>query len=515
VVALAAREVITDRLEGAANNYVNTKMKHTHANGVVMSPLNSVTEQGQPYFVIRDFPPRSQEGAPVITESRIYFGEHIKDYVIVGTKDKEQDDVLSSGYSYKGDAGIPLTFLNRLLFTVKYSDIKLLASDQITSESKLLTNRSVLSRVQKAAPFLTFDSDAYILIDDAGKLKWVIDGYTTSPWFPYSQYNGDINYIRNSVKAVIDAYNGSVDFYIVDKQDPIIRSYNRIYPTLFNPAPFPEDLAKHLRYPGTIFRMQSDLLKRYHVDNVAVFYEKRDAWATPQEKQSPDKDINVEPYYGMIKMPDSKKEEFVLMQPYTSANKSNMKSLLAASCEGEGFGKLIIYNFLNNDNISGPYQIDNKISSDEAITKEIAQIKQADLSVTQGKIIIVPINNSILYIKPIYVTQTKNSDKTPELKKVIVAYNDKLASEPTLDEALNTLFGVNRPAVVISNEESIEDIVNNVVDSFEEMTGFSKQGDWENYGKALKKLEGFIQVLKEKNEKNAEINELPPLTKEQ
>ena len=240
-VSLSAREITTDRIEESAKNYINTKMKYTHGSGVVMNPVNRITEQGQPYFIIRDIPPRSLDGAPEVTQPRIYYGENMSSYVVVNTKDREIDDIAGGGYDYTGSSGIQLSWLSRIVYAAKLGDVKLLVSDQIDSKSKLLANRSVLSRVHMAAPFLNFDPDIYILIDGVGRLKWIVDGYTTSQWFPYAQYSGDINYIRNSVKAVVDAYDGTVKLYIVDESDPIVRSYRRIYPTLFEQTPFPKD----------------------------------------------------------------------------------------------------------------------------------------------------------------------------------------------------------------------------------------------------------------------------------
>ncbi len=498
-VAISAREVVTDRLEGAAKGYVSTKMKYTHANGIVACPVNSVTEQGQPYFIIRDIPPRAQEGAPEVLVPRIYYGEHMKEYVIVGTKDNEQDDISASGYSYKGSGGVPLTLPNRLLFALKYNDFRLITSNQITKESRLLTNRNVLTRVKKAAPFLTFDNNPYLIIDSVGRLKWIADGYTVSQWFPYSQYSDGINYIKNSVKAVVDAYNGDVDFYITDEADPIIRSYRRIYPMLFSQYPFPEDLANHLRYPEGMFKMQAELLKKYHITTAAELREKDQIWAIPLEKHHEDKDVNVEPYYGIIKMPDTKAEEFALIQPYAQSSKTHLVSMLTAVCGGNNYGRLAILNLSGESKENGPYQIENLIHNDAAISKELMQLTQSDFAVSRGRLMAVPIKNSILYVEPIYAVSNKNTGQLPELKKVIIAYGDRIVAKPTLDEGLRAIFGVNRPAVVISNEETLKEIIEKVVDGFEEMAELSRQGDWENSGRALKRLEGDIQALKEKS----------------
>ncbi|OQB15770.1 MAG: hypothetical protein BWY15_00483 [Firmicutes bacterium ADurb.Bin193] len=506
-VAIAAREITTERLDDTAKNYINTKMKYTHGTGVVMNPINRITEQGQPYFIIRDIPPRSLEGAPTISQPRIYYGETSRDYIITGTRDKELDEIETEGYTYTGSGGIRLSFLNKLIYAFKHGDINLLISDQISRDSRLLKNRNVLERVKMVAPFLSFESDIYILIDDFGRLKWVVDGYTSSSWFPYSQYSGsgDINYIRNSVKAVVDAYDGEVKFYVTDEGDPIIRSYRRIYPTLFEQSAFPSDLARHIRYPEGIFKIQSEMLKRYHVDNSADFYEKRGIWAYAKEKYMGEEEVYVEPYYNLMKVGGGKSEELVLMQPYTLLNKTNMVSWLAARSSPENYGKLVCYNFGNNENVYGPYDIENKIDNEPSIAQELALWNRSGSEVVRGNLLVIPIENSILYVEPIYISAGTEYGRLPEVKRIVVAYGERVVSKPTLDEALKTLFGVNRPTLVTTNEESLEDVINRVVDSFNDVKAFSKDADWENYGKALRELEDNIQSLKEKNEENAQI----------
>ncbi len=495
-VAVSAREVTTDNLDETAKNYINTKMKYTHGTGLVMNPINRVTEQGQPYFVIRDIPPRSLEGTPEISQPRIYFGETMQDHVIVGTRDKELDDIDTEGFSYDGAAGIRLTLMNRFAYALKYGDFKLLVSDQISSDSKILTNRVVMERVRKAAPFLTLDSDAYLLIDGGGRLKWVVDGYTSTKWYPYSQYNGDINYIRNPVKAVVDAYDGSVKFYITDRSDPIIRSYERIYPTLFEQTGFPSDLAEHIRYPEDIFKIQAEMLKRYHINNAGDFYEKSGVWAAARQKYMGDKPQNIEPYYTLMKVQGGTREEFVLMLPYTPLGKDNMVSWLAARCGAENYGQLVCYRFGQNENVYGPYDIEKKIDNDPALAQELALWGD---SVVRGNLLVIPVKNSILYVEPIYISSGKDKGQLPEVKRIVLAYGDRIVAKPTLDEAIRSMFGVNRPTVVTTNEESMDDVIQRVIKSFDDVKAYSKQNDWENYGKAIKELEENISVLREKN----------------
>lgn len=506
-VSLSAREITTDRIEESAKNYINTKMKYTHGSGVVMNPVNRITEQGQPYFIIRDIPPRSLDGAPEVTQPRIYYGENMSSYVVVNTKDREIDDIAGGGYDYTGSSGIQLSWLSRIVYAAKLGDVKLLVSDQIDSKSKLLANRSVLSRVHMAAPFLNFDPDIYILIDGVGRLKWIVDGYTTSQWFPYAQYSGDINYIRNSVKAVVDAYDGTVKLYIVDESDPIVRSYRRIYPTLFEQTPFPKDLEKHLRYPKGIFKIQAEIMKRYHVGSAADFYGKQGVWTEPKEKYEGDKPVITEPYYNVIKLKGEDRAEFVLMQPYTYASKNNLVATLVARCRPGHYGNLVVYNFIQDEDIPGPFDIENRIDSDSSLSQEIAQWKSEKATVIRGNIITVPIKNSILYIEPIYTLSGGDYGEAAKVRRVVVAYGDKMVARPTLDEAIGALFGVSMPAVATTNEETLAEVAQRAVKSFEEIKAHSQNSDWESYGKAMQELEYNINALREKIVEEQEEND--------
>ena len=499
-VFVAAREMNKEKLDDSAKNYINQKMKYTHGMGVVMNPVNRITDQGQPYFVIKDVPPRSIEGAPAITQPRIYFGQQADDYVIVNTRDKELDEIETTGYSYEGLAGIKLDFMNRLIYSTALGDFNMLVSDQINSDSKLLLNRNIQQRIKKAAPFLSFDQSATILVDAEGKLKWVIDGYTSSAWFPYSQQSGNFNYIRNPVKAVVDAYDGSVKFYIIDRSDPIIRSYEKIYPTLFEKDEFPTDLASHVRYPETLFKVQAEILKKYHITDPREFYEKRGMWATSMEKYEGDKLREVAPYYSLMKLAGSDKEELVLMLPYTLVNKDNMVAWLAARCSMQNYGQLVEYNFNQNENIYGTSQIENRIDTDPVISQERTLWGQGGSSVIRGNILVIPIENSILYVEPVYISSGKDEAALPEIKRIIVAYNDKVVSKPTLDEGIKALFGVNRP-VMVNENDTLESVIQKALQKFDEMKGFSKQNDWENYGKSMKELDDTMQNLKGKTNK--------------
>ncbi|GHV44598.1 UPF0182 protein [Clostridia bacterium] len=493
-VWISAREIAAGRSGG---DYISERMRYTHGNGVVMSPVGSVTEQGQPYFTLRDIPPRAQSGAPPVHEPRIYYGENTSDYAVVGARGGEFDET-DSDYRYNGNTGIRLTLLNRVLYAFRYGDPQLLYADRINADSRLLTNRQVLRRVRAAAPFLTFDGDIYMLIDGEGRLKWVADGYTTSKWFPYAQYSGDINYIRASVKAVVDAYDGTVKLYITDGADPIVKSYHRIYPTLFEDQPIPATLAEHFRYPIGIFKTQSEILKRYHVENAQEFHEKQRVWAATREKQSGDKYQPSEPHYGVIKLPGEQREELVLTQAYTTAGSDAVVAFAAARSAPGHEGQVMLYRFANPEGVRGTYAVEGMIDGDATLTADVAAWVKGGGIVVRGAILTVPIRGSLLYVEPIYVSAGSDPDQLPELRRVALVYGEKVVVKPTLDEGLKAMFGASRPTVVTTNEETLEDVISRVLQSFDEMKGFSRETDWENYGKSLRELDDNMGALRER-----------------
>ena len=504
-IMVSVREFDEEKLPSSSKSYINKKLRYTHGYGITANPTNSATEEGQPNYIIKDIPSLSESGAPQIMQPRIYFGEKTNDYVLVGTKYNELDYIEGDKtieYSYTGKAGIPLNFLNRIIFSAKKLDPMLLVSSYITNDSKLLINRNVLDRVKKAAPFLNFDNDPYIVINEDGTLNWVIDIYTTTNLYPYSQTYSGINYIRNSAKAVVDAYDGTVTFYITDMQDPIIRVYSRMYPSLFSFDPMPQSVYAQCRYPEYMFNLQSEVFKTYHVSEPEALYSDSDIWTTAKEKYAQEETCDVVPYYNLMDL--GKGDDLVLMQPYTPQGKENLVAWLAASSNFDTYGNLTAYTFPKGKTIYGTLHIENKIDNDPNISKEISLWNQGGSKVIKGNLLVIPVKNSLLYVEPIYIT-AKNSAALPEIKRVVAAFGDKVAMEPTLKASLEVLFGAKKPTVSQGEtaKKTIEELINDAVLKYGEIETFSKDGNFESFGQALDELGKIINDIKsETEEKN-------------
>ncbi|MBU5449875.1 UPF0182 family protein [Acetivibrio sp. MSJd-27] len=521
-IALAPREFNKEKLDTTTTNFINERLRFTHGFGAVGIPVNQVTKEGQPAFFIKDIPPQSTQGFPEITQPRVYFGESTNDYVVVNSGYKELD--YSQGqedaeFSYDGQAGISMNLFNKVLFSVYNTDFQMLISSFIDENSKILINRNVLERVSKVAPFLEVDNDPYMVINEEGKLKWVVNCYTTSSEFPYSQpvsFNGrPINYIRDSVKAVVDAYDGTVDFYITDPNDPIVQTYKKIYPRFFNENPLPADIASHLQYPEKMFKVQSTVFKKYHTTNTDTFYNRTDVWEYCKEKVQGEAKP-VEPYYSLMPL-FGEKEELILMIPYTLSNKDNLVAWLAVSCDAQNYGKMALYTFPKGENVYGTMQIANRIDSDPNISKEMTLWSQGGSSVTRGNMLVVPVKNSLLYVQPVYISSS-NDSSIPELKRVIVAYGDKIVMEATLEDCLMKLFNYKlesdlqgeastAPSVVEPPESGQENptvtpaVVPNeseqkVVELYDRMKAALSKSDWTEFGRSMEELEKEINKLR-------------------
>ena len=444
-VMLSARELDITRLTSEARTWVNDHLVFTHGYGLVMSPVNRISAEGLPEFYIKDIPPQSLVGL-AIGRPELYYGLLANQYVIVKTRTKELDYPQGdqNAYStYVGGGGVPLGVpLAKLAFTVRFGATPLLLSNDVTSDSRIMIYREIRERVAHIAPFLVFDHDPYLVLVD-GRLYWIADAYTVSSGYPYSRPTGDLNYIRNSVKVVIDAYNGTTRFYLVDPEDPLAQTYGRIFPGLFQPlSAMPGGLVAHLRYPADLFTVQAQVYSTFHMKDPRVFYNREDLWAFPNEllAGSPQP---LEPYYMNLRLDPAQGEEFALILPFTPAGKDNMVAWMAGRSDLPHYGRLLVYRFPKDRTVFGPMQIEARINQDPVISSLITLWNQQGSQVIRGNLLVVPIADALLYIEPLYL-QAEGS-ALPELKRVIVAYGTRIAMEPTLEDALARIF-VTSPA---------------------------------------------------------------------
>ncbi|MCK4778018.1 MAG: UPF0182 family protein, partial [Actinomycetia bacterium] len=454
-VLLSARELDKKDLTSKAQTWVNNRLVYTHGYGLCLSPVNEVTEEGLPNLFIKDIPPVFTTDLK-LDKPELYFGEGYDDYVFVKTKTKEFDypkGDINEYTVYEGNGGIPLSsFLRKVIFSWKFGDLKMLMSDAITKESRIIIRRQITERIRTIVPFLSLDHDPYLIVSK-GKLYWMADAYVVSDMFPYShpyqdaaRRSYDFNYIRNSVKIVVDAYNGDVDFYMTPEEDPLILAYKKIFPNRFKDfSEMPEDLKSHIRYPEDLFMIQSNVFTEYHMTDPQVFYNREDLWEIPNEifgggsEGSENRKQMMEPYYIIIKLPDSEKERFVLMIPFTPTNKNNMVAWFSANCDFPGYGELLVYKFPKQKLVYGPMQVEARIDQDSEISKLLTLWGQKGSSVIRGNLLVIPIGKSIMYVEPLYL-QAEES-KFPELKKVILSYGSKIAIDDNLEGALEILFG--------------------------------------------------------------------------
>ena len=505
---LTAREI--DESKRGNDSWLNTHLKYTHGYGVALSRVDKVTASGQPDVLIGNIPPESTVEEIQIERPEIYFGELSNDYIIVGTDEKEFDypDGESNKYTtYEGDAGIKMNFFNRILFSIREGSIKMFTSSNIDSNSKIIINRNVMERVRTIMPYLNYENDPYMVTVD-GKLYWMIDAYTSSSYYPYSEPYGEenINYIRNSVKVVVDAYNGDVDFYIVDSEDPIATTFAKIYPTLFKSFDqMPEGLKAHIRYPNYLFQIQASVYGKYHMEDVNVFYQKEDVWDIASEIYGMEKQ-QMQPNYYIAKLPGEEKAEFFNSLPFTPKSKQNMTALMVARNDGDNYGQLVLYQFPKSRTIYGPEQIEAQIDQNTEISKEFALWNSSGTKYRRGNMFIIPINTSVLYVEPVYL-EAQNSS-IPEVKRIIMAYNDEIAYEETLAECLVSLFGdgaeegVNEAGTgeslngeQTSEEMSQAELIAAAAEAYENAVEAQKKGDWASYGKYMDELEKYLNKL--------------------
>ncbi len=440
---LAARELDQSKLQPESKTWVNLHLTYTHGYGAVVARVNAATGEGLPDLFVLDIPPRSRVPDLNITEPRIYYGELDNDFILVNTDAEEFDypkGDTNVTTTYEGTGGLQIGSLPRkLAFTLRFGTLKMLLSDSLTSESRILFRRAIQERVQTIAPFLSYDRDPYLVIRDDGSLVWIWDAYTTSTHFPYSQPRANgVNYIRNSIKVVVDAYNGDVTFYQIDPDDAIATTLGKVYPGLFVPGDqLPEDLRRHLRYPEDLFSIQANVLAAYHMTDPQVFYTKEDLWEIPTELYAND-EVPVVPYYVIMALPGEAKEEFLLLQPFVPLQKKNMASWLAARMDGDHYGELVVFDFPKDKLVFGTAQIEARISNDPDISAQLTLWNQSGSQVIRGNLLVIPIEDSVIYVEPVYLQSTENP--IPQLPRVIVAYADRVVMEPTLTMALEAVF---------------------------------------------------------------------------
>ena len=508
-VTLAARELDPSLLSANAQTWVNLHLLFTHGNGVVMSPVTQKSAEGLPIFYLKDIPPIAT-GGPPITEPRIYFGQGSPGYVIVKTGTPEfdypkgKDNVYAR---YDGGDGIPIGGIGwKALFAWQMDDLNILLSNYIASESRILLHRNIKDRVGTIAPFLQLDRDPYVVISE-GRLYWIQDAYTTSEWFPYAnpEPGGDINYIRNSVKIVIDAYNGTVTFYVADAADPIVATYRQIFPSLFKPFDaMPPDLQRHIRYPEDLFTIQALQYRAYHMDAPEVFYNREDLWQFPREPTAPDEmnaggETRMAPYYIMMRLPGEPQTEFFLMLPMTPSKRENMIAWLAARCDLPEYGKLIVYEFPKDKLVYGPFQIEALINQNTEISQQISLWNQMGSRVIRGTLLVVPIGNSVLYVSPLYLRA--QSGQLPELKRVIAAYGDRVVMEETLPAALAALFKGSAPVASLptpagsSPSGPADERAQQALAGYGRAIDRLRAGDWAGFGAELDALRPLLEEL--------------------
>lgn len=461
-VFIGARELNIDNLQETAQTWVNRYLRYTHGYGVVMSHVNDITAQGQPQYMVQDIPP---EGDLEVSKPQIYFGEGQFPNVIGNSKTEEFDypeGEVNASTKFDAETGIPMTRFNRLLFAIREKSFRMLVTDQITEESQYLETRNIKDRVERIAPFFDYDEDPYVVIREDGSLAWIIDAYLSADRYPYSEaHSGQENYIRNSVKVVISAYSGEVDFYVVDDEDPVLQTYVNMFPDLFTHE-IPDDVQSHFRYPEKMFTVQSSMYRTYHMENLEVFYNREDFWEFPTEKYY-DKDIQMKPSYITMTMPESDEEEFILMIPYSPKNRQNMIAWMGVRNDGDNYGELFVHRFPKQKNIYGPQQIENRINQDSHISQQLNLWSQGGSQVIRGNLLTIPIEDTVFYVEPIYI-QSSNETSLPEVKQIVVAYGQHIVMEPTFDEALEEILELVEKEGVDLDAGEMEDIDGDPVD---------------------------------------------------
>jgi uncharacterized membrane protein (UPF0182 family) len=510
-VLLSPRELNSASLP--TRTFINERLTFTHGMGLTLGPVNQVTEEGLPVLFIKDLPPVSSVSLRV-TRPEIYFGELTDSWVFARTGQKEFD--YPSGdenifTSYQGSGGVRVgSFWRRLVLAAYLRSLKVLLSSDITNDSRAMYLRNIRERARMALPFLLFDADPYIVIDAAGRLRWILDAYTATSRYPYAQpVSNGTNYMRNSVKVVIDAFDGTVTAYLADPADPLVRTFAKVFPGIFQPLDsMPADLRAHLRYPEDLFRLQSDMYGTYHMDEPQIFYHREDQWQKPVLSVAPER---ADPFlrHMIMRLPEERQAEFILMAPFTPRGKDNLASWMVARNDGAHYGQLVVYRFPKQSLVFGPSQIVNRINQETEISRQVSLWDQRGSQVIRGNLLVIPIEESLIYVQPLYLRAEGGS--IPELKRVVVAHQNQVVMEETLEEGLSRLFGgqggggggaVESSRVAAApgaaaqpdNARAI-DLARRAAESYRRAVEAQRAGDWARYGEELSRLEEVLRQL--------------------
>jgi len=522
-VHIAARELNSESLP--TRTFINSRLTFTHGMGVTMAPVNQVTSEGLPVLFIKDVPPVSTVSIK-LTRPQVYYGELTNEYVFVGTGQPEFDYPAGDKNiytKYTGRGGVPIgSFLRRVLYAFQFGSLKILLSDDIKGSARVLYRRNVMDRATTAMPFLDFDNDPYIMVTDGGQLKWILDAYTTSDAYPYSQRTADgTSYMRNSVKVVIDAYDGTVDAYIADPNDPVVQTYARIFGGIFKPiSAMPADIRKHVRYPGDLFRIQTALHATYHMTEPDAFYHREDQWQFPSGLN---KTTNENPFmrHIIMRLPGEKNPEFIFMTPFTPRGKDNLAAWMVARMDGENYGKLSVYRFPKQSLVYGPKQIANRINQDTDISRQLTLWDQKGSEVIRGELLVIPIEESLIYVQPIYLRA--EGGNIPELKRVVVAHENRVVMRETLEEGLDALFGSGAAAETRTNAQdslstlgvepsvvgggavpstgaapsgAVSALLREAQTHYDRAIAAQRAGNWTEYGREIEQLGVTIRALR-------------------
>jgi uncharacterized membrane protein (UPF0182 family) len=499
-LTLSARELDINRLPSQGRGFVNETLTYTHGYGVVASPVRQVVGEGLPNLIARDIP---QAGDLKVDQPSIYFGQLTNHYVLAPSAQKEFDYPSGSGdvyTNYTGTHGVVLSGANRLLYAAYMGDLNLLITSQVNANTQILYRRNIFDRVREIAPFLSYDGDPYIVVAD-GKLYWIMDAYTTAETYPYSQQDSatQINYIRNSVKVVVDAYEGTASFYIADPNDPIIKAYARGFPTLFKPIDeMPATLRLHIRYPQDLFNVQVAVYTQYHMTDPQVFYNREDVWDIPEESTGPGSTATLAPYYVLMRLPEEQRAEYLLILPFTPHNRQNMISWLAARNDAPNYGQLVLYQLPKDTVIFGPSQIGNRIQENTVISSQFTLWNQSGSQVQQGSLLVVPVGGTFLYFEPVYLRAT-NTSSLPEFKKVILADTQHVVWDDTLEGALAQLVGAAPPTTTTptptTGTTTCSDLITQANQHYLAAQDRLKAGDLAGYASEIQQVGSLLQQM--------------------